>query len=128
MSMTLFVREKVVSEGSPATVVSVGGRLDSETSRRFAAEIEPVLTPRPKVLVLDLAGLDFLTSAGIGELFRVQKRVAAYGGQLLMTNLQPQIQKVLAIVKALPSTPLFASEREMDEYLAAMQRKARGID
>lgn len=63
-------------------------------------------------MVFDLAGLDFMTSGGIGELFR-------------MTNLQPQIQKVLAIVKALPGTALFASEAEMDEYLAAMQRKAR---
>ncbi len=125
MSMTMHVSQRNLSGGTPAVVVSVGGRLDSDTSRRFATEIEPVLAPRPKVLVFDLAGLDFITSAGIGELFRAQKTVNAYGGQVMMTNLQPQIQKVLAIVKALPGTALFASEREMDEYLAVMQRKAR---
>jgi len=125
MPMTLFVSQRNLSSGESATVVSVGGRLDSDTARRFAAEILPVLGKRPKVLVFDLAGLDFMTSAGIGELFRAQKSVTAYGGQVMMTNLQPQIQKVLAIVKAMPGTSLFASEREMDEYLAAMQRKAR---
>ena len=125
MPMTMHVSQRNLSGGTPAVVVSVGGRLDSDTSRRFATEIEPVLAPRPKVLVFDLAGLDFITSAGIGELFRAQKTVTATGGQVMMTNLQPQIQKVLAIVKALPGTALFASEREMDEYLAVMQRKAR---
>lgn len=125
MPMTLFVSQRTLSGGEPATVVAVGGRLDSDTSRRFATEIQPVLARRPQVLVFDLAGLEFMTSAGIGELFRAQKTVTGYGGQVLMTNLQPPIQKVLAIVKALPGTSLFASEAEMDEYLAAMQRKAR---
>ena len=125
MPMTMHVSQRKLPGGEPATVVTLGGRLDSDTARRFATEIQPVLAPRPKVLVFDLAGLDFMTSAGIGELFRAQKTVTAYGGQVMMTNLQPQIQKVLAIVKALPGTSLFASEREMDDYLAAMQRKAR---
>lgn len=125
MPMSMQVSQRTLSGGEPATVVAIGGRLDSDTARRFATEIQPVLTRRPKVLVFDLAGLDFMTSAGIGELFRAQKTVTGYGGQVMMTNLQPQIQKVLAIVKALPGTALFASEREMDDYLAAMQRKAR---
>ena len=125
MPMSMHVSQRNLSGGEPATVVAIGGRLDSDTARRFATEIQPVLTRRPKVLVFDLAGLDFMTSAGIGELFRAQKTVTGYGGQVMMTNLQPQIQKVLAIVKALPGTALFASEREMDDYLAAMQRKAR---
>jgi anti-sigma B factor antagonist len=125
MPMSMHVSQRNLSGGEPATVVAISGRLDSDTARRFATEIQPVLTRRPKVLVFDLAGLDFMTSAGIGELFRAQKTVTGYGGQVMMTNLQPQIQKVLAIVKALPGTALFASEREMDDYLAAMQRKAR---
>ncbi|MCU0223368.1 MAG: STAS domain-containing protein [Acidobacteria bacterium] len=125
MPMTMHVSQRTLSGGDAATVVTIGGRLDSDSARRFATEILPVLARRPGTLVFDLAGLDFMTSAGIGELFRAQKTVTGYGGQVMMTNLQPQIQKVLAIVKALPGTSLFASEAEMDEYLAAMQRKAR---
>jgi hypothetical protein len=42
---------------------------------------------------------------------------------LHLINLQPQIAKVLDIVKALPGISVFKSLKEMDEYLAAMQRK-----
>ena len=125
MPMTMHVSQRTLSGGDAATVVALGGRLDSDSARRFAIEIQPVLARRPGTLVFDLAGLDFMTSAGIGELFRAQKTVTGSGGRVMMTNLQPQIQKVLAIVKALPGTSLFASEAEMDDYLAAMQRKAR---
>ena len=38
-------------------------------------------------------------------------------------HLQPQIQKVLDIVKALPAVPIFKNEQEMDDYLDAMQQK-----
>ena len=37
--------------------------------------------------------------------------------------MQPQIQEVFDIVKALPGVSVFASTEEMDAYLAAQQRK-----
>jgi len=40
-----------------------------------------------------------------------------------MMHLQPQIQKVLDIVKALPSVPIFKDDAEMDDYFDAMQKK-----
>jgi anti-anti-sigma regulatory factor len=47
----------------------------------------------------------------------------ARNGSLLLVNVQPQVQKVFDIVKALPSQSVFKSVAELDEYLDYMQRK-----
>ena len=40
-------------------------------------------------------------------------------------NLQPQIQKVFDILKAIPSLKVFASIEELDNYLDKMQKSVR---
>ena len=37
-------------------------------------------------------------------------------------NLQPQIQKVFDILKAIPTLKVFANIRELDQYLDLMQK------
>jgi len=44
---------------------------------------------------------------------------------MVFINLQPQIQKVFDILKAIPSLKVFASIQELDRYLDLMQKKAR---
>jgi len=40
--------------------------------------------------------------------------------------LQPQIQKVFDIIKALPSQQVFSTMRELDDYLDRIQRQYTG--
>ena len=44
-------------------------------------------------------------------------------GALLLVNVQPGVQKVFDIVKALPAQSVFKSVAELDQYLDYMQRK-----
>jgi len=44
---------------------------------------------------------------------------------MVFINLQPQIQKVFDILKAIPSLKVFASIQELDRYLDLMQKKVR---
>jgi Anti-anti-sigma regulatory factor (antagonist of anti-sigma factor) len=74
-------------------------------------------------LVLDLAGLDYISSAGIRSVFKARKALAARAGKVLVVNPQPQIQKVFDMVKAVPLNEIFTSVEEADAYLYAMQRK-----
>ena len=74
-------------------------------------------------LVLDLAGLEYISSAGIRSIFKARKALAARNGKALVMNPQPQIQKVFDVVKAVPMNEIFASTAEVDAYLDAMQRK-----
>ena len=73
--------------------------------------------------MLDLAELQYISSAGIRSIFRARKALSARGGKVVVVNPQPQIQKVFDVVKAVPMNEIFSSLAEADAYLDLMQRK-----
>jgi anti-sigma B factor antagonist len=101
------------------------GRLDNSTYKDLERKLQPVLEKAPTTLILDMAQLDFISSAGIKVLIEAQKGLSAHKGTVLLVDLQPQIQKVLEIIKALPGITVFRNVEELDNYLALMQRKVK---
>ncbi|MGC2652605.1 MAG: STAS domain-containing protein [Mycobacterium sp.] len=51
-----------------AVVLTVSGALDTITTPSLATHLDVVLTSGPAVLIVDLTGVDFLSSAGINLL------------------------------------------------------------
>jgi anti-anti-sigma factor len=114
-----------LQEGRPLTqTVALVGRLDTETAPNLEAEIDRLLASPVKVIVFDLDGLDYISSAGLRSLFRAQKSMKARAGEALLVKPQPQVQKVFEIVKAVELKSVFRDLAELDEYLDAMQRRA----
>lgn len=103
--------------------VSVAGRLDTHTYERLDQALAPLFARQPHSLVLDLSRLEYISSAGIRSIFKARKALAPHGGKVLLVDPQPQIQKVLDMVKAVPLNEIFSSAAEADAYLDAMQRK-----
>jgi anti-anti-sigma factor len=106
-------------------VVTAEGPVDAATHRLLAAEVEGILKRFPTILALDFAKVPFVSSAGIGVVLAAEKALKAAGAQLLLVNLQAPVRKVFDIVKAIPVSRLFASVRELDAYLAEVQKKVR---
>ena len=116
-----------IEEGRPLTkTVALEGRLDTDTVGEFDKELEFLLgtaVTAVRILVFDMAKLDFISSAGLGSLFRVQKEMKARGGKTLMVHLQPQVKKVFEIVKTVDLETVFRDLKELDDYLDAIQSK-----
>jgi len=119
--MSLSVQIESANGGSQR--VAIAGRLDTHTYQELDRQLAPVLETLNKSLVLDLAGLEYISSAGVRSIFKARKALAARGGKVLVVNPQPQIQKVFDVVKAVPMNEIFSSVAEADAYLDAMQRK-----
>jgi anti-anti-sigma factor len=114
-----------IEEGRPLTkTVLLEGRLDTDTAGDFDQELQFLLGTAVKILVFDMAKLDFVSSAGLSSLFRVQKQMKARGGKTLMVHLQPQVKKVFEIVKTVDLETVFRNVQELDEYLDAIQNKS----
>ena len=111
------------SANERSATIAVGGRLDSTTHKQLEEALAPRIAGGLQMLILDLKDLTFISSAGIRVLMTTGTELAKKNGKLLIANLQPQIAKVLEIIKALPGLAVFSSVQEMDEYLAAMQKK-----
>jgi anti-anti-sigma factor len=109
--------------------VALNGRVDTHTYQDLDQRLAPVLgNAAVDNLVLDLGGVDYISSAGVRSVFRARKALAARGGKVLVLNPQPQIKKVFDIVKAVPVTDVFRSTAELDAYLDKMQKKVLAGD
>lgn len=119
--MTLTIQ--VGPRQSGAQLVTLAGRLDTNTHAELDDALAPLLASKIHSLVLDLAELNYISSAGVRSIFKARKALAGHGGKVLVARLQPQIQKVFDVVKAVPLEEIFSSVAEADAYLDAMQRK-----
>lgn len=65
------------------------GRLDAAQAPKAQAALDALSGPAR----LDFAGLEYVSSAGLGVLLKTQKRLLAVGG-LTLINVNPHIQDV----------------------------------
>ena len=103
--------------------VAVRGRLDTHTYEDLDEALAPLLTRQLHSLVLDLSGLDYISSAGIRSIFKARKALAPHEGRLLVVHPQEQIRKVIEIVQAVPMDEIFESTADAVAYLDALQRR-----
>jgi len=78
-------------------VLTLAGRLDSQTTPVCEAELGEHLARDPKRLVLDLEGLDYVASTGLRLLLLAAKRLKLKGGELRVCGLQANVQEVFEI-------------------------------
>ena len=116
---------QVDEERSFTKTMRLTGRLDTATAVELDRELDKVLGGSLKALVFDLAGLEYTSSAGLRSFLRAQKDMNQRGGKVLFVNVQPPVQKVFDIVKAVHLATVFRNVKELDEYLDVMQKKAR---
>ena len=119
---------KVLPPGNGSQRVALAGRLDTHSYEDLDEALASLLHRQLQSLVLDLAGLEYISSAGIRSIFKARKALGGHGGKVLLVNPRAQIQKVLDVVKAVPMHEVFTSTAEADAYLDAMQRKVLRAD
>ena len=119
--MNLTIESAPLANGNQR--LALAGRLDTHTYAELDRQLAPLLASGIQSLVLDLAGLQYISSAGVRSIFKARKALASHGGKVVVVNPQPQIQNVFDVVKAVPLEEIFPTIEEADAYLDAMQRK-----
>lgn len=83
-------------------VLAPVGRVDHANAETFNAALAPHLARCAQGqdhLVLDLSGVDYMSSAGLRVLMLAAKQAKAQGGFLAVAAVQPTVQEILAISK-----------------------------
>ena len=122
--MHLTVASKQKMDG--VYILAPSGRLDTATYPVLEERVDVVLQEKPHTLVFDMEKLDYISSMGVRVIAKAQKTMKSTNGRVVLLNLQPQIQKVFDIIKALPSKQVFSGMQELDDYLDRMQRQVTG--
>jgi anti-anti-sigma factor len=108
--------------------ITLTGRLDTDTVTQFDSQMAGILEKKPPLLVFYMSGLEFISSAGISALFRVQRQVRTAGGQTCLLQLQPQVSKVMEIVRTVDLKTIFRNVDELEAYLTDMQKGSGRAD
>ena len=86
-------------EGS-VTIIEPKGKITiGEGDLILRDEITKLLSAEKKKLVLDLGGVSYMDSAGVGELVSVYTSVKNRGGELKLSNLTKKIKDLLTITQ-----------------------------
>jgi len=119
------LKVKTTIRGPGVYVISPIGSIDGNTHSILGERLDEILAEQPDVLIFDMEFADYLSSTGIRVLLKTKKALKETDSRMVFMNLQPQIQKVFNILKAIPSLKVFASMEELDKYLDVMQKSVQ---
>ena len=101
------------------------GSIDSVTAPILEGEVNRALAASPRMLVFEMAGVDYISSMGVRVVIKTKKELARRGARFAMVEVTPSVERVFEIINALPREEIFRSAEELDDYLTAMQEKVR---
>ena len=78
-------------------IVSVSGRLDGIGAPEIETHCRTLIRGGATRLILDLAGVDYVSSAGLRSLLVLAKSMKAANGSLVLCNLSPLVRDEMAI-------------------------------
>jgi anti-sigma B factor antagonist len=104
------IAERTVSD---VTVLDLKGKMTlGEGDELLKDKINSLLASGKKKLVLNLEGVPYIDSAGLGEIVRTYTTVSRQGGSLKLLNLTKRIEDLLSITKLLTVFETFDTEAE----------------
>jgi anti-sigma B factor antagonist len=74
------------------------GRLDAVTVPALESVLEQHLAANHVRLVLDMAGVAYLSSSGLRALLRARKGAQAAGGDVVLCNMTPRVREVFEMI------------------------------
>jgi anti-anti-sigma factor len=113
------------SEEQGVAVVAPVGAIDSKSAPEFEKALTKLLAEKKREIVLDLARLDYVASAGLRVFVMVGKRLQADGGRLALCSVNPSVMKVLEVSGFVALFAIRPSRQEAVDWLSSGAKVAR---
>jgi anti-anti-sigma factor len=78
-------------------IVSVKGRMDALTAPEFEKSLSDLISKGETLFLLNFAGLDYISSAGLRSILATFKKLKEKQGKILFTGLQGPVEEVFKI-------------------------------
>jgi anti-sigma B factor antagonist len=78
-------------------VLEVSGEIDVASAPEFHKSASDLIASGPPIAVIDLSGVSFIDSTGLGVLVRAETQAREAGKSLRLVVTQPQIMKLLEL-------------------------------
>ena len=108
--MPLLIDSREVSH---VTILDIRGRIVlGDEIHLLRDAVRKLVTEGKKKIILNLADVPYVDSAGLGEIVRCYTTVSRKGGKLKLLHLTKKIQDLLAITKLLTVFETYENEEE----------------
>ena len=116
--MNLQIQSEIVDENR---VLTPRGDVDLGSAPELRAVLAPILESDKPRLLLDLSGVGFMDSTGVGIMVNAFNRVRERNGAIAFCGVTPRVHRVLQIAGLLRALPLYEAR---DEALSALEGSA----
>lgn len=108
-------------ESADCRIFNLSGYIDAHTVIEFEKAVNKAIQDGMKSAVLDVSGLSYISSAGIGAMMGLARKLSQSGGDLVLLN---PTQKVYAILDGLGFTKIFKIAKDEEEALEKLKTSA----
>jgi anti-sigma B factor antagonist len=108
-----------ITEQTSAGVVTLrlSGRLDTTTAPAFEERILGGIASGERHVVIDLAQLDYISSAGLRVIALAGKRLSAANGKLVLCSLKDRVREVFEVAGFSSIFPIYGSHDDATTYI-----------
>lgn len=101
-----------IEKEGQAIIATVRGRIDTISAAEFEKGLAMTINGGEKVLVLELSGLGYISSAGLRVILSTAKSFKAKGGEIRLAATSGSVKKVLQISGFLSMFKSFDTRRD----------------
>lgn len=94
------------------SIMKVKGRVDSETAPELDNALSKLLNENRNKIVLNLQGVDYMSSAGLRSLVKALKESQKSGGDVRLASVSEPIEVILRTVGMMQMFKLFSTSEE----------------
>lgn len=120
--MSLQIKNETTDDVS---ILAIAGEIDLGSAPQLRTALAPILDGATPRLVLDLSGVNFMDSTGIGVMVNALNRVSEKNGACAFCGLQARVKRILQIAGLTKKLPLYET---MAEALKALETSSAAGD
>jgi anti-sigma B factor antagonist len=98
-------------------VVVVSGRIDATTSRDLETALNELIDRNEANIVVDMNGVEYISSAGLRVMLSAQKRVRLNKGDVKLASLQPFVKEVFEITGFTKLFSVYANPKDAQKEI-----------
>ena len=109
---SLTIKLENVSGIEGCLILTLDGRIDTDNSAYFQKHVSKLVQAGFMRLIFNCAGLNYVSSTGIGSFTSFLKTLKPKGGDLVLLEIQPKVNEVFQL---LGFSQFFAIEKTLEE-------------
>ena len=102
----------VEKDSGGVTVLELGGRLDSNTSKVLEDKVMEIIGQGRKKLLMDFKDVDYINSTGLRVLLLALQQLKKTEGRLVLSTIKDYMKEVFEISGYTEIFPIFGSQEE----------------